>query len=171
MLPDPISAGLFPALMPRGVEGSDPQAVFTAGRKERDGADGTQGDVPLGGAAAAAPAPTGAQRASSPQPLASISQCNPCLLWPGSPNKALLEPAPFPSFALRAQPQMPPRRALPASPGQPQGTSGDQPSLRQLGVALIELGGCWLFWRKAGTDTQVQGKTLEAWWRVGGVRS
>lgn len=44
-----------------------------------------------------------------PQSLTVISRCNPYLLCPGSPNKALLQPAPFPSSVLWAhQPQIPP---------------------------------------------------------------
>lgn len=64
---------------PEGQQAVTPWASFAAGRKEWNGADGTQGDVPLRGAVAAS-APTGAQHASSPRPLTTVSQCNPLFI-------------------------------------------------------------------------------------------
>lgn len=115
---------------------------------------GMQGDVLLR-EAVAAPAPTGAQHATIPWPLATISQCNPYLLRPGSPNKALLEPASLPLLcsactAAGSAPSRPRTRLCQPPPHQAAGTSGDQPSLKEqgtresLGVALLESGGCWL---------------------------
>lgn len=52
-----------------------------------------------------------------PQSPTIISQCNPYLLCPGSPNKALLQPAPFPSSSLWAhQPQVSPMLGSPSLP-------------------------------------------------------
>lgn len=91
-----------------------------------------------------------------PQSLTIISQCNPYLLCPGSPNKALLQPAPFPSSALCAhQPQIPPKSPKAGSPSLSRAATGDirGPAIPEVTANMQSLpgpgvSGCW---RKPGT--------------------
>lgn len=94
-----------------------------------------------------------------PQSLTIISQCNPYLLCPGSPNKALLQPAPFPSSALCAhQPQIPPKSPKAGSPSLSRAATGDikGPAIPEVTANMQSLpgpgvSGCW---RKPGTWRQ-----------------
>lgn len=82
-------------------------------------------------------------QAPSPSPLS--PSVTPIYYGQDLPIKLFSNPLPSPPLLCvhsgRISPKLPPCQALPASPGQQLGTSGDQPSLRQLGTCKSPGGG------------------------------